>query len=106
VAIGALLIIVAILVAIEVKALLVGQGVEAPVRAEMVAFLEGQPAVERVLDLLTLHMGPDVMVAVKAEMREQESQAALIDAINRVEAAFRKRFPETHWIFFEPDIHA
>lgn len=103
IAIGALLIAVAIAVAIEVKALLVGQGVEEPVRAEMVAFLEADPAVERVLNLLTLHMGPDVMVAVKAQMREQGSQAALVDAINRVEAAFRQRFPQTHWIFFEPD---
>lgn len=104
VAIGALLVGVAIAVAIEVKALLVGQGVEAPVRREMIAFLEADRAVDGVLELLTLHMGPDVMVAVKARMREQGSQAALIDEINRVEAAFKLRFPQAHWIFFEPDV--
>jgi cation diffusion facilitator family transporter len=104
VAIGALLVAVAIAVAIEVKALLVGQGVEAPVRREMIAFLEADPAVDAVLELLTLHMGPDVMVAVKARMREHGSQAALIDAINRAEAAFKARFPQAHWIFFEPDV--
>jgi len=104
IAIGALLVAVAIAVAVEVKALLVGQGVEAPVRRAMIAFLEADPAVESVLELLTLHMGPDVMVAVKARMREHGSQAALIDAINRVEAAFKARFPQAHWIFFEPDV--
>jgi cation diffusion facilitator family transporter len=106
VAIGVLLVAVAIAVAIEVKALLVGQGVEAPVRRAMIEFLEADIAVEAVLDLLTLHMGPDVMVAVKARMREHGSQAALIDEINRVEAAFKVRFPQAQWIFFEPDVKA
>jgi cation diffusion facilitator family transporter len=104
IAIGALLVAVALAVAIEVKALLVGQGVEPAVRREMIAFLEADPSVESVLELLTLHMGPDVMVAVKARMREHAGQAALVDAINRVEASFKSRFPQAHWIFFEPDV--
>ena len=104
IAIGVLLIVVAVLVAIEVKALLVGQGVEPEVRREMVAFLEGQPPVKRVIELLTLHMGSDVMVAVKAEMRDAASTRALVDEINRVEAAMRERFPQVQWVFFEPDV--
>lgn len=106
VAIGVLLVVVAVLVAIEVKALLVGQGVEAPVRSAMLAFLEGDPAVESVLELLTLHMGADVMVAVKAKMRAQGSDDALVAQINRVEGAFTAAFPQTQWIFFEPDVRA
>ena len=104
IAIGVLLIVVAVLVAIEVKALLVGQGVEPEVRREMVAFLEGQAPVKRVIELLTLHMGSDVMVAVKAEMRDAASTRALVDEINRVEAAMRERFPQVQWVFFEPDV--
>ena len=104
IAIGVLLLVVAVLVGVEVKALLVGQGVESPVRAEMLAFLEGQQPVEKVLELLTLHMGGDVMVAVKAKMREHSTQGALVDAINGVESAFKERFPQTQWIFFEPDV--
>lgn len=104
IAIGVLLVGVAVAVAIEVKALLIGQGVEAPVRRDMIAFLEADRAVERVFELLTLHMGADVMVAIKAKMRDHGSQAALIDEINRVEAAFKARFPQAQWIFFEPDV--
>jgi hypothetical protein len=37
-------------------------------------------------------------------MREHGSQAALIDAINRIEASFKERFPQTQWTFFEPDV--
>jgi cation diffusion facilitator family transporter len=104
IAIGTLLVVVAILVGVEVKALLVGQGVEAPVRAEMVTFLAGISSVERVLQLLTLHMGDDVMVAVKVKMRQQGSQDALIAAINQAEVAFKERFPQVKWTFFEPDV--
>jgi len=104
IAIGVLLIVVAAMVGIEVKALLVGQGVEPEVRAEMLAFLGQEPAVERVLEMLTLHMGGDVMVAVKAKMREHGSTDALVAEINRIEAAFRERFPQTQWTFFEPDV--
>jgi cation diffusion facilitator family transporter len=104
IAIGVLLVVVAIAVAIEVKAMLIGQGVEAPVRSEMMQFLSAEPAVERVLELLTLHMGSDVMVAVKAKMRPQGDLARLVDAINDVEDRFKARFPQTQWIFFEPDV--
>jgi cation diffusion facilitator family transporter len=104
IAIGVLLVVVAVAVAIEVKAMLIGQGVEAPVRGQMLQFLGAQPAVEKVLDLLTLHMGGDVMVAVKAKMRSQGSLDELVDEINRIEDAFKKSFPQVQWIFFEPDV--
>jgi cation diffusion facilitator family transporter len=103
IAIGVLLVVVAVAVAIEVKAMLIGQGVEAPVRAQMLEFLGAQPAVAEVLDLRTLHMGGDVMVAIKARMRGDGNFSAMVGAINAVEAAFKERFPQTQWIFFEPD---
>jgi hypothetical protein len=49
-------------------------------------------------------MGADVMVAVKARMSDYPSTNALAGEINRVERVFRERFPQTQWIFFEPDI--
>jgi len=104
IAIGALLVVVAIAVAVQVKAMLIGQGVEPTVRAHMLSWLEEQAAVEKILDLLTLHMGGDVMVAVKAKMRPQGSVDALVDEINAIEAAFKVHFPQTQWIFFEPDV--
>src|SRR5262249_39301514 len=102
--IGVLLLVVAIAVGIEVKAMLIGQGVEPEVRQRMVEFLGTQPAVEKVFEVLTLHMGGDVMVAVKAKMRPQPDVDSLAEAINAVEAAFKSRFTEVRWVFFEPDI--
>jgi cation diffusion facilitator family transporter len=104
IAIGALLVVVAVAVAIQVKAMLIGQGVEPAVRTHMLGWLEEQAAIEKILDLLTLHMGGDVMVAVKAKMRPEGSVDALVDEINAIEAAFKVRFPQTRWVFFEPDV--
>jgi divalent metal cation (Fe/Co/Zn/Cd) transporter len=102
--IGALLVIVAVLVGVEVKALLIGQGVEVRVLERMREHLAGQAEVETVYNVLTQQMGRDVMVAVKARMRPVASAQALIEAINRVERTFRDAFPQVKWLFFEPDI--
>ena len=102
--IGVLLLVIAVAVGVEVKAMLIGQGVEPEVRRRMVEMLGAQPAVEKVFEVLTLHMGGDVMVAVKARMRPQPDVDALAEAINAVEVEFKSRFPEVRWVFFEPDI--
>jgi cation diffusion facilitator family transporter len=103
IAIGVLLIAVAMLVAIEVKALLIGQGMEPRRRDELMAFLEARPEVAEVLNLLTLQMGPDVMVAVKARMQPSADNRSMIEAINTVEAAMKAEFGDVRWSFFEPD---
>ena len=103
VCIGVLLILIAIFIGIEVKALLIGQGVEPRTRTKMLTFLEERAEIEKVFNLLTLQMGNDVVVAIKAEMTDQESAEEMIRAINGCEAAFRETFPETMWLFFEPD---
>lgn len=103
-AIGMLLIVVAILVGVEVKHLLVGQGVEEPVHADMEVFLEQQPEVLRVFNIVTLQMGNDVMVAIKAQLQSAEGTDVASHMINAVEQRFRERYPQVAWLFFEPDV--
>jgi len=102
-AIGALLFIIAFVVGIEVKALLIGQGVEAKQKKEMLDFLHALPEVVKVFSLITLQLGNDVMVAIKAQMTETGSEEGLINSINQVEVKLRERFPGIAWSFFEPD---
>ncbi|MFC3650036.1 cation diffusion facilitator family transporter [Dyella humi] len=104
IAIGVLLVVVAFLLAIEVKALLIGQGVEPRRRTELLVFLRGRPEVAEVLNLITLQMGPDVMVAVKARMAPTPDNLSLIEAINTVEREMKAHFAEVRWSFFEPDV--
>jgi cation diffusion facilitator family transporter len=103
IAIGVLLIVVAVAVAREVKALLIGQGVEPKRRVQMMAFLEARPEIDTVYNLLTLQMGADVMVAIKAKMGPAPTPRAMIEAINTVEAEFKAEFKDVRWSFFEPD---
>jgi cation diffusion facilitator family transporter len=104
IAIGVLLIAVAVAVAIEVKALLIGQGVEPQRRDQMLAFLNARPEIAQVYNLLTLQMGNDVMVAVKAKMNPTPTNRELVEAINLVEIDFKRAFRDIRWSFFEPDI--
>ena len=105
IAIGVLLIIVAVLVGAEVKALLVGQGVEGRVKEKMLKWLEQRAEIETVFNVVTLRMGNDVMVAVKAAIIDAESSGSqMIRRINAVEADFKKEFPNVLWLFFEPDV--
>lgn len=101
--IGVLLIVIAVFIAVEVKALLIGQGVEPRTKEAMLKFLGAREEVKQIYSLLTLQMGPDVMVAIKAEMARYLAPRDMIEDINRVEQAFRAAFPDVRWCFFEPD---
>jgi cation diffusion facilitator family transporter len=103
IAIGVLLVLVAFAVGAEVHDLLIGQSVEPEAREAIRAHLEARPEVARLFSIITLQLGDDVMLSVKAEMREKESAPALIADINRCEASLRDTFPKVRWIFFEPD---
>ncbi|HKY93169.1 MAG TPA: cation diffusion facilitator family transporter [Nevskiaceae bacterium] len=105
-AIGALLLVVAVAVAIEVKAMLVGQSADPVVREGIHEVLRSHPSIDQVLNVFTLHMGDDVMVAVKARMKETDSVAKLAEDINRAEAAVKAAHPTVKWVFFEPDLEA
>ena len=106
IAIGVVLMIVAVVVMREVKALIVGESVAPELRAEIEAFVAAQPEVERVLNIITLAWGDKVVVAVKARMAGMEriSGLAMVDAINAVEARLQERWPAARWVFFEPDV--
>ena len=104
ISIGILLVVVAVMIGVEVKHLLIGQGVDPRVRDEIKAFIESQPEVDKVFNLLTMQLGSDIMLAVKAKMNQQGSQDELIEAINRCEVNIKKEFPDVLWSFFEPDI--
>jgi len=102
--IGVLLIIISFFLAVKVKHLLIGQSADEETHARIRAALEARPEVERILNLITLQLGPRVMVAVKAKMKDGTSTSGMIEDINRCEAALKSGNPEIQWVFFEPDV--
>jgi len=103
ISIGAVLVLVAAGIGVEIKGLLIGQSADPEVEARMRTLLSGRTEVEKLYKLITLQLGTSLMVAVKAKMRGATA-GDLVAAINRCEAAMRAEFPEIQWLFFEPDV--
>jgi cation diffusion facilitator family transporter len=104
IAIGVVLVVVAIGIAAEIKGLLIGQSADPNVEKALRAFLAQREDIDEIYRLLTLQLGASLMVSVKARMRERGSVDAMVASINRVEAAMRAAFPDIQWLFFEPDV--
>lgn len=103
VAVGFLLMLMAVLVMREVKSLIVGESAEPALRAEIRAHIAARPEVVKVISLITLQWGEELVIAVQAQMAPQPSADALVDAINVVEESIQTKWPNAHWVFFEPD---
>lgn len=100
--IGVLLIVVAYFLIRESKALLIGEGVDAPADREMRAIAEADPDTEKVLQLLTLQTGPtEVLALMDVRFRAGLTTAQVVTSIARVERALRMRFPDVTRIFVE-----
>jgi len=103
--IGALLIVVSFFLAIKVKSLLIGQSSDDETREEIRLFLEARPEIEKVYNVITLQLGPEIMVAVKAGMKKVNSTRQLINNINTIETELKRKNSAIRWVFFEPDIY-
>ncbi len=103
IAVGVLLIIVALTITWEIKAMIVGESAEPALRRAIEDHIKARPEVEQVMRIITLQWGDRVIVAVRAKMAPMTSATALITAINTVEASLQAAFPAAHWVFFEPD---
>jgi cation diffusion facilitator family transporter len=102
--IGILLIIVSLFLAVKIKGLLIGQSSDSQTCCEIRAFLKARTEIEEILNLITIQLGNQIMVAVKAKMTKVETVDQLIANINRCESELKKEIPAIRWIFFEPDV--
>ncbi|GIJ77910.1 cation diffusion facilitator family transporter [Micromonospora phaseoli] len=104
--IGLLLVAIAIVLAVETKSLLLGEGAEpADVAAIERAVADG-PEVERIIHMKTLYLGPEeLMVAAKIAVSQCESAEEVARGIDAVEARIRAAVPVARVIYLEPDIY-
>jgi len=102
--VGALLIVVSVAIMWEIKGMIVGESAEPAVRRAIEQHIAAQPEVRRILRLITLQWGEQIVVAVQAEMAPAASALELVQSINRIEASLQAAFPQAAWVFFEPDV--
>jgi cation diffusion facilitator family transporter len=106
IAIGALLACVAVILAIEMKSLLIGESATAEVERAILAALESGREVERVIHLRTVHVGPDdLLVAAKIAVGRQESAEGIAAGIDAAERRVREAVPIARMIYLEPDLY-
>ena len=106
IAIGLLLVTIAIVLAIETKGLLIGEAAGTAERDAIMDAIEGGEHVERLIHLRTEHLGPDeILVAAKVEFDTALTFTELAAAIDGVEARIRDAVPMARLIYLEPDVH-
>jgi cation diffusion facilitator family transporter len=105
-AIGLLLVAIAIVLAIETKSLLLGEGANPEELAKIEKAILGGPGVERIIHMKTLHLGPDeLLVAAKIAVPRTEVAEDVARHINETEARIREAVPIARVIYLEPDIY-
>jgi cation diffusion facilitator family transporter len=104
-AIGSLLVVVAIILGIETKSLLVGEGAnESDVALIEQAVLAG-PEAERIIHMKTLYLGPDeLLVAAKVAFAADQRLLEVAAATNVIERRIREAVPTARAIYVEPDV--
>lgn len=103
VSVGVILMVVAVMVLREVKAMITSESADPQMRKELQVFLENRKEINQVIEVITLTMGEKIMVSVKADMSEKNDAIKMVDDINIVEDAIKQKWPNVGWTFFEPD---
>lgn len=106
-AVGVVLVLVAVFLAVEVKSLLVGECADPEIESAAREAAEEDPSFGEVSSCITMQQGPgEVVVALKIRCDPQLEAEALSQAINAFEARLRQKRPEARFIFVEPDLSA
>ena len=104
-AIGLLLGVIAVVLAIEMKSLLIGESASEQDEAAITTAIVDAASVRVLIDLRTEHIGPEsILVAAKVEFDQDLTMRQLADVVDAVEADIRAAVPTVSRIFLEPDI--
>jgi cation diffusion facilitator family transporter len=104
VAIGVLLGLIAVILIVEMKSLLIGEGAGPELLATIVRELEGGN-VERVIHIRTQYLGPEeILVAAKLAFADTSTVADVARSIDEAEVRVRSAVPAARLIYLEPDL--
>jgi cation diffusion facilitator family transporter len=104
--IGALLVCVAVILGIETKSLLVGEGATDADHDKIVQAIESTPKVDRLIHIKTLYLGPDeLLVGAKIALAPDSELRDVAETIDEVEGRIREVVPIARVIYLEPDVY-
>lgn len=104
-AVGTLLVIIAVFLAFEMSSMLVGESALPEQQAAIQQALAATDLVDRVIHLRTLHVGPDeLLVGAKIAIGGGDDAATIAAGIDAAETAIRLAVPTARYIYIEPDL--
>lgn len=104
-AVGTLLVVIAVFLAFEMAAMLVGEGALPEEESRIRSALESSPLVDRVIHMRTLHVGPDeLLVGAKIAVAHSETAGDIAAGIDDAERRLRAAVPSAVYIYLEPDL--
>ncbi|MBT38658.1 MAG: cation transporter [Deltaproteobacteria bacterium] len=104
--IGVLLTAISMVLAVEMKSLLIGESARARDQSAIRDALRAHPRVTRLLHMRTLHLGPEeLLVAAKLELEPSLDFGGVARVLNELESAVRARLPSVGIMYLEPDLH-
>ena len=102
IAIGLLLMLVAVFLVGRTKGLLVGTGVDAAALANLERIARAAPQVREIRSPLTMYLGPnDVIMALDVDFADDLSSTQVAAAVEHLQDAIRKEHPEVQRIFID-----
>jgi cation diffusion facilitator family transporter len=104
-AIGVVLISVAIFLTVEVKSLLIGESADTVINDLVKKEADTHPEILELINCITIQQGPgEVLMCVKIKCRQDITALSLSKVINEFENEIRTKAPEVKWIYIEPDL--
>ncbi len=101
--IGVILISVSLFLIIRLKSLLIGRSASEELQVLIKKEIESDENIVEIFNIITMQMGPDVMLAAKIRLKSGLDIDTSCAIINRIEANIRKNHEEVEWLFIEPD---
>ncbi len=103
--IGLLLVVIAVILAVETKSLLLGEAATPEAVRRIRTALEDTAGIDSLIHLRTLHLGPEeLLVAAKIAVPGEASGADIAASIDAAESAVREVEPIARVIYLEPDL--
>ncbi|MFT5396298.1 MAG: cation diffusion facilitator family transporter [Gammaproteobacteria bacterium] len=102
--IGIILIFISFFIGWRIQSLIIGRSAEPELRELIDNIIEKDDAIEKLLNSITMHLGPKVMLAAKIKMKPGLSIEEAVKQINELEVEIQRQVPSVVWCFIEPDI--
>ncbi len=104
-AIGVVLILVAIFLAIKVKSLLIGESADPVITKLVQQQVDKNPEILKLINCITIQQGPsEVLMCLKIKCKHDLNALQISKMINKFEKEIRQCSPEVKWIYIEPDL--